>query len=212
MAGVFAGAKDRAALDDLWWAESAGERKTLRDTARHLDSKDAGHAVDFTTQTLFKSVDVFFNMFQILNKVHSVGTNQMERGQGMRFLSDLIRRHGKPNMQTSSGTTVDKEEERLTKWEAENLAGLVMTLDWPRDVVRNCRQPGAQIKFLVWSSKLRASQFEIIFTPYEVNGQLCWVKYFNELVDHDARYGESLYAPPALADQLRADLLARQRN
>jgi predicted nucleic acid-binding Zn-ribbon protein len=36
--------KDRAALDNLWWAESAGEGKTLRDTARHLDSDDAAHA------------------------------------------------------------------------------------------------------------------------------------------------------------------------
>ena len=43
MAGVFAGAKDRAALDDLWWAESAGEEKTFRATARHLDSEDAAH-------------------------------------------------------------------------------------------------------------------------------------------------------------------------
>jgi hypothetical protein len=35
---LFVDAQDRAALDNLWWAESAGEEKTLRDTARHLES------------------------------------------------------------------------------------------------------------------------------------------------------------------------------
>jgi predicted RNA-binding protein len=41
---LFCDPKDRAALGNLWWVESAGEEKTLRVTARRLDSEDVAHA------------------------------------------------------------------------------------------------------------------------------------------------------------------------
>jgi hypothetical protein len=52
---LFVDAKDHAALDNLWWAESADEGKTRRDTGRHLGSDDAVHLASITP---FKSCEV----------------------------------------------------------------------------------------------------------------------------------------------------------
>jgi predicted nucleic acid-binding Zn-ribbon protein len=46
-------AKDRAALDNLRWAESAGEEKTLSDTRRRLDGEDAAHDLHFSGEAVF---------------------------------------------------------------------------------------------------------------------------------------------------------------